>query len=112
MTALKSLHWVATCLVSLVLFLSIALTLVLAWEYIQLLVVEGDGGYPFGVEEAGPGYATKEIYMRKSAWTILLGTLFSATMLYGLFKRRPAITWIATLVSMAWLFILFASSST
>jgi len=103
--------WVANLLVATLLFVLVALTPLIAWEYLQLSTVEGDAGYPFGVEEAGSDYATKEIYLERSRWIMLFGGLLSTAMIVGLLRRKMAITWAAVLVTLALLFVLYARNN-
>ena len=67
-----------------VLFFVIIMTAFFIHEHLMLTSADGDAGYPFGNEEAGPGYATKEIYLAHSRWLIAVGGTLSLSMVYAL----------------------------
>jgi hypothetical protein len=78
----------------------------------MLSSAEGDGGYPFGVEEAGPDYATKEIYLARSRWHIAIGATLSLAMLYALWRKRMTLLWALTLLTLFGALFLFLQATT
>jgi hypothetical protein len=76
--------WLQNTLAALAILFVVFMTYAMVEEYILLASTEGDAGYPFGCEEAGPGYATKEIYLARSRWHIAIGATLSLAMLYAL----------------------------
>jgi hypothetical protein len=81
-------------------------------EYVMLSSAEGDGGYPFGVEEAGPDYATKEIYLARSRWMIAVAGTLSLTMVYALWRNRLDMHWGLTLPTLFGALFLFLQATT
>jgi hypothetical protein len=88
------------------------MTYAMVEEYILLASTEGDAGYPFGCEEAGPGYATKEIYLARSRWHIAIGATLSLAMLYALWRKRMTLLWALTLLTLFGALFLFLQATT
>ena len=91
---------VANFVVAVVLFLLVALIVLIGIEYWQLSTVEGNAGYPFGVEEAGAEYATKEAYLRHSRKVLLITGVLASTMVLGLLWKKSWLTWSACMVAL------------
>lgn len=91
---------VANFVVAVVLFLLVALVVLFGIEYWQLSTVEGNGGYPFGVEEAGPEYATKEVYLRHSRRVLMTTGILTSIMVLGLLWKKVWLTRSACIVAL------------
>ena len=91
--------WAQNKLAALLLFFVVIMTAFFIQEYLMLTSTDGDAGYPFGSEEAGPGYATKEIYMARSRWLIAIGATLSLTMVYALWRKCTTLLWVTTLTT-------------
>lgn len=95
----RGLGWFLNFLVAIIMVATIGLTAFTIHEYIMLNNAEGDAGYPFGCEEAGPGYETKEIYLAQSRWIIGIGSPLSITMLYALWRKRWTLLMVTSLTA-------------
>ncbi len=91
--------WLQNMLAALVLFFVVLMTAFFINEYLMLNSTEGDAGYPFGCEECGADYATKEIYLARSRWMIAVGGTLSLSMVYALWRKRMALLWGLTLLT-------------
>ncbi|HEY0977336.1 MAG TPA: hypothetical protein VGE21_07680 [Flavobacteriales bacterium] len=83
---------------ALTLFLVLGITAFSLYEFITLSVTDGDGGYPFGNEEADPAYASKETYLARTRWWVALGASFSVILLLALWRKWMTLFWSSTLV--------------
>jgi hypothetical protein len=92
--------WLQNMLAAVVLFFVVIMTAFFIHEYLMLTSADGDAGYPFGSEEAGPGYATKEIYLARSRWLIAVGGTLSLSMVYALWRKRMVLLWGLTLLTL------------
>lgn len=104
--------WLQNLLAALAVFLVVSMTALVLYEYVMLCTTPGDAGYPFGSEEAGPDYATKESYLARSRWMIAVGGTLSIAMLYALWRKRMALLWGLTLLTIFGAFFLFLQSRT
>jgi hypothetical protein len=99
--------WLQNLLAALAVFFVVSMTGLLIYEYVMLSSTPGDAGYPFGSEEAGPDYATKESYLARSRWMIAIGGTLSLAMLYALWRKRMVLLWGLTLLTIFGAFFLF-----
>lgn len=84
-----------------------SMTCFFLYEYWMLSATPGDAGYPFGCEEAGPAYATKEDYLARGRWMIAIGGTMSIAMFYALWRKRMALLWGLTLLTIFGALFLF-----
>ncbi|MCC7501202.1 MAG: hypothetical protein IT229_01650 [Flavobacteriales bacterium] len=68
-------------------------------EYNMLTSTDGDAGYPFGSEEAGPEFVTKEFYLARSRWLIAIGGTLGLAISYALWRKRMTLLWFLTLLT-------------
>jgi hypothetical protein len=104
--------WLQNTLAALAILFVVFMTYAMVEEYILLASTEGDAGYPFGCEEAGPGYATKEIYLARSRWMIAVAGTLSLTMVYALWRNRLDMHWGLTLPTLFGALFLFLQATT
>lgn len=99
--------WLQNLLAALAILVVVSMTGFLVHEYLTLRANPGDAGYPFGIEEAGPAYATKEVYLARSRWMIAIGATMSTAMVYALWRKRMALLWGLTLLTIFGALFLF-----
>ncbi len=99
--------WLQNLLAALAMLFVVSMTALLIYEYVMLSSTPGDAGYPFGSEEAGPDYASKEVYLARSRWMIALGSTLGLSMLYALWRKRMVLLWGLTLLTIFGAFFLF-----
>lgn len=104
--------WLQNMLAAVVLFFVVIMTAFFIHEYLMLTSADGDAGYPFGVEEAGRGYATKEIYLARSRWLIAIGGALCLSMGYALWRNRLVLLWGLTLLTLVGALFLFLKATT
>jgi len=104
--------WLQNTLAALAILFVVFMTYAMVEEYLLLTSTDGDAGYPFGSEEAGPDHATKEIYLARSRWQIALGATLSLAMLYALWRKRMTLLWALTLLTLVGTLFLFLQATT
>lgn len=104
--------WLQNLLAALVLIIVVIMTVFFVREYMVLTSTPGDAGYPFGCEECGADYATKEIYLARSRWQIALGATLSLAMLYALWRKRMTLLWGLTLLTLLGVLFLLLEATT
>jgi hypothetical protein len=85
----------------------VTMTGFLLYEYVMLSTTPGDVGYPFGSEEAGAAYATKEVYLARGRWLIAIGGTLSFAMVHALWRKRMVLLWGLTLLTIFGALFLF-----
>lgn len=104
--------WLQNTLAALAILFVVFMTYAMVEEYILLTSTDGDAGYPFGCEECGADYATKEIYPARSRWQIALGATLSLAMLYALWRKRMTLLWGLTLLTLLGVLFLLLEATT
>ena len=102
---LRSISSLSNVFVSVVLFLTLALTVFTAWEHVELSTTPGGAGHPFGVEEAGRDYATKASYLASRRWILGCGAGLTVAIIFGLWTERVIIAWFASVTAIVLLLI-------